>query len=268
MCGWESKTHAEIKRIVVSQRRRFKLAPSPPRHTANSTTKCLVPCVTSGREKEGRGQRHSWDHAESLLHYPLEIAQCWRILLLANLFLFWGTRSFIIAPSVWNNRFPTFPLNVIKKLSNHKAQQAKRAGSSTITQRKPQVTLFLLLRIYLFLIGLYSFILFCWCMIGFLRKNLTKILFIIFWHQSSWIQNNITQKIKMKMRISPNIKHYKNSKNVVIFHGRVVVLWYMCRASRERLPSCIASVHFCRIYLCVLKHSHPVQAGLRRKWFC
>ena len=155
MCGWESKTHVEMKTKVLSQRRRFKLSPSPPRHAANSTARCFVPCVTSGREKEGSSQRHSWGHAESLPHYPLEIAQCWGILLLENLFLFWGNRSFIIAPSVWNNCFPTFPLNVLKKLPNHTAQLARRPGSSTITQWKLEVALFLLLWIYLFLIGLY-----------------------------------------------------------------------------------------------------------------
>jgi hypothetical protein len=52
----ENKTHAEIKGKVDSQRRRLKLAPSSSRHVADSIA--IVPCVTSGIEKEGNSQRH------------------------------------------------------------------------------------------------------------------------------------------------------------------------------------------------------------------
>ena len=68
-----------------------------------------------------------------------------------------------------------FPRNVGKQLPNRMVQQPSRpTASSTISRWKLYTTVFVLLRIYLFPIILCdSFIVSCWCVTDFPRKNET-----------------------------------------------------------------------------------------------
>jgi hypothetical protein len=89
VCVCVCVTERQRRGNTVSQQHPLKIHPSLPRHVAHSTARCLVTCVTHNRKKEDYSKRHSWSHTGSLQHYPLEMTQCWRILLVANLFLYW-----------------------------------------------------------------------------------------------------------------------------------------------------------------------------------
>jgi len=93
----------------------------------------------------------------------------------------------------------------------------KRPVSSTGTWNFK--SLFLLLRIYLLLIILYSsFIVSCWCMIDFLMKKWNCNIFIIFEHPSPWIHHSITLKSKGNGEYCSGLNFgAKNSKNMAVF---------------------------------------------------
>jgi hypothetical protein len=89
VCVWQRER--ERGGNAVFQQHPLKICPSPPRHVAHSTARWLITCVMCNRKKENYSKRHSWGHTGSLQHYPLEMTQCWRILLMANLFSYWGS---------------------------------------------------------------------------------------------------------------------------------------------------------------------------------
>jgi hypothetical protein len=142
-----------------------------------------------------------------------------KILLVANLFPYSGTRSsglvrhlvgwllpdvskerFALSSGLWVRKLThnpgdeggTFIWNVGNKLLNHTAQQPWRPVSSTITRWIPQITVSILLRIYLFLITLsFSFILACWRVIDYLWKEEMVKVFILFGYHSPWTHKTL-----------------------------------------------------------------------------
>jgi hypothetical protein len=217
-------THTQRECNVFPQQRPFKLPHTLPGHAAHSTARRLVACVKSELEEGVCRERYGCGgcgHAGGLHRCPPEMSQPWKILVLANLFSYWRSRSSVLfrraarlLPDISEKR-TAFYLQGYESLNLLITRRQRRYVSSELREELTQLhaattqnswfhknhsvetktNVSLLLRIYLFVIILCSsFIMCCCCMIDFLLKNERLERFIIFGCQSSRMHKNIIKK--------------------------------------------------------------------------
>jgi hypothetical protein len=151
------------------------------------------------------------------------------------------------------------------------AQQPGRPGSSKIKRWNPQITVFVLLRIYFILIILFSsFILLCSRMINFLWEN-QMINFLYF-------DANIHEYITILLKGRKRKWDYFSVLNVGIYNSKKMTVFLARswsggpsaappRRQHRHILMFYISVQFINVYF-TLKESLPFQIEILRKGFC